>query len=118
VRARGVRWPERKIDSLVASMRGLQGAKLDVKGRIAPGGSQIDAKLVELPLGPFNPYVTATGYSLAGGSLSLDARAKLGRENYDTKTDVRVHELALGARRANRCSRRTSAFRSRSRSGS
>jgi hypothetical protein len=96
VRAKGVRWPERRIDSLVAHMKGLQGATLDVKGKIAPGGSQIDAKLVELPLGPFNPYVTSTGYSLAGGALSLDTKAKLGREDYDSTTDVRIHELAVG----------------------
>lgn len=96
VRAHGVRWPERRVDSLVASMKGLQGATLDVRGRIAPGGSKLEAKLVELPLGPFNPYVTPTGYSLAGGTLSLETKAEVGREDYDASTDVRVHRLELG----------------------
>jgi hypothetical protein len=96
LRARGVRWPGPVIDDLVLAAQGLEGASLDVRGSIGTGSPNLDAKLVKLPLAPFNPYVTPRGYSLAGGTLSFDSRAKLGRDAYDTSTRLVISQLEVG----------------------
>ena len=96
LKARGIRWPGPVVQNLVLGMRGLQGATLDVRGSIGPGDSKLDVKLVELPLAPFNPYLTASGYSLAGGTLSIDSKAKVERESYDTSSQVVVSQLDVG----------------------
>jgi outer membrane protein OmpA-like peptidoglycan-associated protein len=74
-------------------MRGMQGAKLDVKGSLAPGSSNIDLKLVQLPLAPFNAYVTPRGYSLTGGTLSFDTQGKFKGGSYDTSSKVLISQL-------------------------
>ncbi len=96
LRARGIRWPGPRVEKLAVAMLGLNGAKLDVSGAIIPGDSQLEAKLVRLPLAQFNPYVTPTGYGLAGGSLSLESTATVKRDVYKTSTDVVVSELEVG----------------------
>ena len=96
LKARGIRWPGPFVQNLVLGMRGLQGATLDVRGSIAPGNSKLEVKLVELPLAPFNPYVTASGYSLAGGTLSFDSKAKVERKGYDTSSSVVISQLDVG----------------------
>jgi hypothetical protein len=96
LKARGIHWPGPVIENLVLGMRGLQGATLDVRGSIGPGDSKLDVKLVELPLAPFNPYVTASGYSLAGGTLSFESKARVERESYDTSSQVVVSQLDIG----------------------
>ena len=96
LKARGIRWPGPFVQNLVLGMRGLQGATLDVRGSIAPGNSKLAVKLVELPLAPFNPYVTASGYSLAGGTLSFDSQAKVASEAYDTSSSVVISQLDVG----------------------
>jgi hypothetical protein len=93
LKARGVRWPGPVVQQLALAMRGMQGAKLDVNGSLAPGNSKVDLKLVQLPLAPFNAYVTPRGYSLAGGTLSLDTRGKLERGSYDTSSKVVISQL-------------------------
>jgi hypothetical protein len=93
LKARGVRWPGPVVKDLVLAMRGMQGAKLDVKGSLAPGNSNVDLKLVQLPLAPFNAYVTPRGYSLAGGTLSFDTQGKFQRGAYDTSSKVLISQL-------------------------
>ena len=118
LKARGIRWPGPFVQNLVLDMQGLQGATLDVRGSIAPGNSKLDVKLVELPLAPFNPYVTASGYSLAGGTLSFDSQAKVARRRATTpRAPSSSPSSTSAAPRAIRCSSRISASRSRSRSG-
>jgi outer membrane protein OmpA-like peptidoglycan-associated protein len=77
-------------------MRGMQGAKLNVNGSLGPGNSKVDLKLVELPLAPFNAYVTPRGYSLAGGTLSLDTQGKVERDAYDSSSKVVISQLDVG----------------------
>jgi hypothetical protein len=96
LKARGIRWPGPFVENLVLGMRGLQGATLDVRGSVAPGNSKLAVKLVELPLAPFNPYLTASGYSLAGGMLSFDSQAKIASDAYDTSSSVVVSQLDVG----------------------
>ena len=53
-------------------------------------------ELVALPLASFNPYVTPSVYSLAGGTLSFDSQAKVEKQGYDTSTSVIVSQLDVG----------------------
>jgi hypothetical protein len=99
LKASGIRWPGPVVENLVLGMRGLQGATLDVRGSIGPGDSKLDVKLVELPLAPFNPYVTASGYSLAGGTLSFESKAKIESGAYDTSSEIVVSQLDVGGSR-------------------
>lgn len=94
--ASGIRWPGPRVAKLALEMTGLSGAKLDVNGSIVPGNSDLKAKLVKLPLAQFNPYVTPTGYGLAGGELSLESTAKVGKEDYSSSTELLVSELEVG----------------------
>jgi hypothetical protein len=96
LRARGIRWPDTRVADLALTMDGLGGAKLEVRGSIHPGASKLDAKLDELALAQFNPYVTPTGYGLSRGSLSFATRAAAEKDSYRTSTDVVVHELEVG----------------------
>lgn len=96
LRARGIRWPGPRVESLTLALLGMNGAKLDARGSILPGGSTLDAKLVKLPLAQFNPYVTPTGYGLSDGALSFDTQAKIEKDAYRTSTDVVVSKLEMG----------------------
>lgn len=96
LRARGIRWPDTRVADLALTMNGLGGAKLEVRGSIHPGASKLDAKLVELALAQFNPYVTPTGYGLSDGSLSFATRAAAEKDSYRTSTDVVVRQLEVG----------------------
>lgn len=96
VRSRGIRYPGPIVEQITISMKGMQGAMLDVRGRIAPGDSKVTAKLVKLPLAQFNPYVTPTGYGVAGGELSLESKATLKKEDYESETDLVVSGLDVG----------------------
>lgn len=94
--ATGVRWPENEVDALDMKLEGLRGATLAVNGAIHPGKSQLEAKLVELPLDQFNPYLTSTGYSLRQGALSLDSTARFQPERFKTESKIVLAALDVG----------------------
>ncbi len=96
VHATGVRWPENEVDALDLKMEGLRGATLAMKGSIHPGQSQLEGKLVELPLDQFNPYLTSTGYSLRQGALSLDSTARFQSEQFTTESKLVLAALDVG----------------------
>ncbi len=96
VHATGVRWPENEVDALDLKMEGLRGATLAVTGSIHPGQSQLEGKLVELPLDQFNPYLTSTGYSLRQGALSLDSTARFQSEQFKTESKLVLAALDVG----------------------
>jgi hypothetical protein len=96
LRAHGVHWPGPVVQNLVFTAKGLEGANLDVRGSLGTPKAKLDAKLVKLPLAPFNPYVTPRGYSLADGTLSFDTQAKLARDAYDSSTHIVVSQLEVG----------------------
>jgi hypothetical protein len=96
LKARGIRWPGPVVQNLVLAMRGMQGAKLDVRGSLAARDSKIELKLTELPLAPFNSYVTPRGYSLTGGTLSFDSKGEFQRGSYDTSSRVVLSQLDVG----------------------
>ena len=92
-----LRWPPPSIESFVLDLKGLQGAVLRVHGGFVPGKrSRVGAEVSALPLAPFNPYVTASGYSFANGSLSLAAKAHFEGDAYDTTADVKIDSLEVG----------------------
>ncbi|HTO69692.1 MAG TPA: DUF748 domain-containing protein [Myxococcota bacterium] len=91
-----LRWPPPQIDAFVVDLKGLHGAVLHVHGGLAKDRSRVRAELDGLPLAPFNPYVTPSGYSVSNGTLSLNARANLEGDRYDSNTDVTIHDLDVG----------------------
>lgn len=93
-----VAWPPLQMDPLVADLKGLHGAVLHVHGGInpPPGVTRVRAELDSLPLAPFNPYVAQSGFSLANGSLALDATAHMENQGYDTSADVAIQALEVG----------------------
>jgi hypothetical protein len=94
--ATGIRWPGTRVADLKLTMKGMQGATLDVSGSVGPGNSKVTAKLVKLPLAQFNPYVTPTGYGLSDGALSLESTATIEDDVYQTSTDLEVSQLGVG----------------------
>jgi hypothetical protein len=93
-----VQWPPLKLDPFLLKLKGLHGAVLQVHGGInpPPGVTRIRAELDSLPLAPFNPYVSASGFSLSSGSLGLKSTAHMEGPGYDSSTDVAIQELELG----------------------
>ncbi len=96
LRARGLNWPAGTVDDLALDLQGLHGAALSVRGAVIPGKSKINATLDGLPLAPFNPYVAASGYALSDGALSLKTKVAIRRERYESSTDLKVRQLAVG----------------------
>jgi hypothetical protein len=92
----GVRWPERRVESLELALEGLRGASLALDGSIAPGDAKLEGKLVSLPLDQFNPYLASTGYALDRGALSLESKARFRSERFKTRSKVVVRELTVG----------------------
>jgi hypothetical protein len=64
-----------------------------VTGNVAPEASKLVAKLSGLPIAPFNPYATRTGYSIAAGTAQLESTITLGRGTYDTRSHLVLHQL-------------------------
>ncbi|HXZ86258.1 MAG TPA: DUF748 domain-containing protein, partial [Myxococcota bacterium] len=91
-----LRWPPAQIDSFVLDMKGLHGAVLHVKGKLGKDQSKLAAELNGLPLAPFNPYVTPSGYSVSDGALSLETKARMEGGSYDSTTDLSIRDLDVG----------------------
>ncbi|MEZ4282464.1 MAG: DUF748 domain-containing protein [Myxococcota bacterium] len=96
LQAAGLRWPERRVESLDLKVEGLRGGTLAIRGSIDPDDAKLEATLVALPLDQFNPYLTTTGYALSDGALSLDSKARLRGERFTTRSKVVVQTLAIG----------------------
>jgi Domain of Unknown Function (DUF748) len=94
--AGNLRWPPPAADPFVVDLKGLHGAVLHVHGGIGSANSRVRAELTSLPLAPFNPYVTPSGFSLANGSLELAAKALFRNDAYDGSTDLKLVELEVG----------------------
>src|SRR5439155_10737809 len=65
--ARGLSYPENGFDDFALSLRAPGNAPLSVKGTRSGGRIRIDASGERIPLTQFNPYVTASGLSVARG---------------------------------------------------
>jgi len=93
--AKDVRWPGPFARDVKLVAKGLEGATFTVTGNVAPTGSALVAKLQGLPLAPFNPYASASGYGVGGGTAQLDSKIKLGPGSYDTDSKLVLHGLEV-----------------------
>ncbi|HKE10080.1 MAG TPA: DUF748 domain-containing protein, partial [Myxococcota bacterium] len=91
--ATGVRWPGPAAKQVKLSVRTTDGGSLLVTGSLDPRGSDLSAKLESLPLAPFNPYASGTGYSVASGAAALQSKIKITGPKYDVNTHVVIHKL-------------------------
>ncbi len=91
----GIRWPGLRADNVVVALRGLGGAKLDVRGSVKPKDSKLTLKLAQLELPQFNPYIASSGFNLGAGSLSFDTEARFAASGYDSSTGLVVSKLDL-----------------------
>jgi hypothetical protein len=89
-------WPPPAVDAFVADLKGLHGAVLHVHGGIKDQRTRVRAELTTMPLAPFNPYVSPSGYALSGGDLSLEVTAHVEGDSYDSQTDVTIQSLEVG----------------------
>jgi hypothetical protein len=48
-----------------------------------------------LPLRPFNPYASASGYKIAAGTLTLESDARWGKAAYDADNEFSIDQLAV-----------------------
>jgi len=93
--ARGLSYPENGFDDFALSLRAPGNAPLSVKGTRSGGRIRIDASGERIPLTQFNPYVTASGYSIARGAASFGSKARWETDRYDSETTVRLAGLDL-----------------------
>jgi hypothetical protein len=91
--ATGVRWPGPAAKQVKLSARTSDGGSLLVTGSLDPRGSKLTAKLDALPLAPFNPYASGTGYSVGGGAMALESKVSFAGPKYDANTHLVIHEL-------------------------
>ena len=89
-------YPPPALDAFVADLKGLHGSLLHVHGGIRDGRTRLRAELTTMPLAPFNPYVSPSGYSLSNGQLSLELTAHMEGGSYDSQTDITVQSLEVG----------------------
>jgi outer membrane protein OmpA-like peptidoglycan-associated protein len=95
LRASGVRWPGPAIEQLRLDARTTGGAKLAVTGSLRAGAADVTAKVDALPLAPLSPYAAGTGYGVAGGSASLDAKLSMKGDAYDASSRLVLSQLAV-----------------------
>jgi len=93
--ARGLSYPENGFDDFALSLRAPGNAPLSVKGTRSGGRIRIDASGERIPLTQFNPYVTASGYSIARGAASFGSKARWETDRYDSETSLRLAGLDL-----------------------
>ncbi|MBI3769199.1 MAG: DUF748 domain-containing protein [Deltaproteobacteria bacterium] len=90
-----LRWPGPFARDAQLLAKGLDGASLKVTGNLAPAGSHLLVTLADLPLAPFNPYATASGYGVAGGTARLDSTISIAPASYETTSKLVLSQLAV-----------------------
>jgi hypothetical protein len=92
----GVRLPQRQIDNLHFKGVGLRGGLLEAKGKLAGEATDIVLTVEKYRLVPYDPYaVTFSGYGIRRGMLSIESKVRLEGDDFDTHTNVVVHQLGL-----------------------
>ncbi len=95
VAAHGLGYPETVFDDFALSLRAPGNAPLSFKGTRSGSRIRLDASGERIPLTQFNPYVTASGYSIARGAASFGSRARWETDRYDSETTLRLAGLDL-----------------------
>lgn len=93
--AAAVAWPGPSADDLKLVAKTADGGVLTLTGNVAPGRTRLVGKLTDLPLAPFNPYATSTGYGVTGGTARLDTTITITGDAYDTRSRLVLHELGV-----------------------
>ncbi len=94
-----LRWPALAMRRLRFAATGAEKGRIEVTGRVAPSGGQLDVNGREIALRPFNPYATAfSAYSVRRGRLTLAAKAVFGPGGYDAHTALTLHDFDLASR--------------------
>jgi hypothetical protein len=94
--ARGIAWPDRRVEELALDMKGPGDAKWNVTGKGKTGATDLEIALKQLGLERFDPYAKAhAGYAIRGGSASLTSKVELTRKTYDSDNRLVLHELAV-----------------------
>ncbi len=93
---RDLHWPDLAFSDLKLTAVGAEDGKLIVTGSLSPKGGQIEVNGDHIALLPFNPYAsTLSGYSLAGGKLSLKTTASFEQGRYKADSSLTLHEFDL-----------------------
>jgi len=95
VAAHGLSYPESVFDDFALSLRAPGNAPLSFKGTRSGSRIRLDASGERIPLTQFNPYVTASGYSIARGAASFGSKARWETDRYDSETTLRLAGLDL-----------------------
>jgi len=95
VAAHGLSYPESVFDDFALSLRAPGNAPLSFKGTRSGSRIRLDASGERIPLTQFNPYVTASGYSIARGAASFGSKARWETDRYDSETTLRLAALDL-----------------------
>jgi hypothetical protein len=93
-----VRQPPLEIGSIQLVAVNTKKGVIEVKGGVAKK-SDIELIVKELPLMPFNPYVTGMSpYSISRGSLFITTKASIDGPNYKTTTYLTLSNFDLASR--------------------
>jgi hypothetical protein len=91
---RGVAVPGDIPERLDLSCR-VAGAPLTVTGVRRGDTTHVTVVAKELPLRPFNPYASASGYRVAAGTVTLESDARWGKAAYDADNVFSIDQLAV-----------------------
>jgi hypothetical protein len=99
IEVRGLRWPAATMEHLRLEATSLTRGKLTVTGRMTASGGNVDVNGKDIALQPFNPYATHySPYSITGGALSIDTKARFGKGTYDSTTALMLDGFDLGGK--------------------
>jgi hypothetical protein len=96
LRAAGLRWPDRRVETLDLTMAGPAGAAVRLVGKAQEASSKFELDVQNLELVPFEGYAQAYGgVTLEGGTASLDSTVDLSDERYESESRLVLHDLGV-----------------------
>jgi Domain of Unknown Function (DUF748) len=94
--ARGIGFPEVRVDHFHVTARTSRGGDVEGTGSIGPGKSwyEVNGRKVVLP--PFNPFATAySSYSVSSGAVSIFSKGWFQGDRYGADTYITLHDLGV-----------------------
>jgi len=94
--ARNIRYPNPSVKPVRIEITSNEQGKIIATGDFGPQGGQLDLKMSDFELTPFNPYATAySPYGISEGSLEIKTTAKYSGGKYDVSNAITLHNLDL-----------------------